>query len=106
MAAQDLERIIAGNRHAEIFRLIQMVDRLDEQTARGATALARRAFGSIVHALCKGRRAMACAMTSLVLMAMFGIIVAGLAFGSNAEETASTERQEAPAAPSGDHVIA
>jgi hypothetical protein len=49
---------------------------------------------------------MACAITSLFLMAMFGVIAAGLAFGSSAKEKPSARRQETPPTPSGDHVIA
>jgi hypothetical protein len=49
---------------------------------------------------------MACAITSLFLMAMFGIIVAGVVFGPSAEEKPSAQRQETPAAPPGDRVIA
>ena len=49
---------------------------------------------------------MACAITSLFLMAMFGIIVAGVAFGPSAQEKSSARRQETPAAPPGDRVIA
>jgi hypothetical protein len=68
--------------------------------------LARRAFGGIVPRIVQGRRAMACAMTSLFFMAMFGIIVAGLAFQPSAREKPPARRQETPAAPSGDHVTA
>ncbi len=55
---------------------------------------------------------MACAMTSLVLFAMFGMAVAaGLALwpeGSfpGTKETPSARRQETTVAPSGDRVIA
>jgi hypothetical protein len=49
---------------------------------------------------------MACAITSLFLMAMFGIIVAGVAFGPSAQEKSSARRQETTAAPPSDHVIA
>jgi hypothetical protein len=49
---------------------------------------------------------MAGAITSLFLMAMFGIIAAGLAFGSSAKEKPPARRQETPATSSGDHVIA
>ena len=72
----------------------------------GATVLARRAFGGTVHALCRGRRAMACAITSMFLMAMFGIIAVGLAFPPSTKEKPSARRQETPVAPSGDRVIA
>jgi hypothetical protein len=73
---------------------------------RDKIALARQAFRGNVHALRKWRRTMACAITSLFLMAMFGIIAAGLAFRPSAEEKSSARREETPAAPSGDHVIA
>jgi hypothetical protein len=69
-------------------------------------ALARRTFGGTVQAFCMRRRTMACAITSLFLMAMFGIILAGLAFLPSANEKPSARRQETPTAPSGDHVIA
>jgi hypothetical protein len=49
---------------------------------------------------------MACAITSLFLVAMFGIIAAGVAFRPNTEEKPSARRQETPGAPSGDRVIA
>jgi hypothetical protein len=49
---------------------------------------------------------MACTITSLFLMAMFGIIAAGVAFRPSAQEKPSARRQEAPVAPSGDRVIA
>jgi hypothetical protein len=49
---------------------------------------------------------MACAITSLFLMAMFGIIAAGVAFLPSAREKASARRQETSVAPSGDRVIA
>jgi hypothetical protein len=48
---------------------------------------------------------MACAITSLFLMAMFGIIVAGVAFGPSAQEKSSARRQETPAASPSHHVI-
>jgi hypothetical protein len=54
----------------------------------------------------EGRRTMACAITSLFLMAMFGIIAAGVAFLPSTVEKPSVRRQETPVAPSGDHVIA
>jgi hypothetical protein len=68
------------------------------------TALARGAFGGTVHALCRWRRTMACTITSLFLIAMFGIIAAGLAF--RPKEKPSAQRQETPVAPSGDRAIA
>jgi hypothetical protein len=68
------------------------------------TALARRAFGGTVHALCRRRRTMACTITSLFLIAMFGVIATGLAF--RPKEKASAQRQDTPVAPSGDRVIA
>jgi len=49
---------------------------------------------------------MACTITSLFLFAMFGIIGAGMAFGPSAKEKPSVRREGAPAAPTGDHVIA
>ena len=71
------------------------------------TRLARRAIGGTVHALCKRRRTMACAITSLFLFAMFGIVVAaGMAFWPSTKEKPSARRQETPVAPSGDRVIA
>ena len=73
---------------------------------RDKIALARQRFSDSVHALRKGRRTMACAITSLFLMAMFGIIVTGVVFGPSTEEKLSARRQETPAAPPGDHVIA
>jgi hypothetical protein len=51
-----------------------------------STALARRAFGGTVHALCKGRRTMACTITSLFLIAMFGIVAAGMVFRPSTKE--------------------
>jgi hypothetical protein len=72
----------------------------------GATALARRAFGGIVHAVCKGRRTMACAITSMFLMAMFGIVTAAMVFRPSTKEKPSARRQETSVAPSGDRVIA
>jgi hypothetical protein len=48
---------------------------------------------------------MACTITSLFLVAMFGIIAAGVAFQPSAREKLSARRQEAPSAPSGDRVI-
>jgi hypothetical protein len=68
--------------------------------------LARRAFGGTVHALCKGRRIMACTITSLFLIAMFGIIAAGMVFRPSTKEKPSARRQETPVAPAGDRVIA
>jgi hypothetical protein len=50
---------------------------------------------------------MACAITSLFLMAMMvGIVAVAVAFRPSTEEKPSARRQETPAAPSGDHVIA
>jgi hypothetical protein len=69
--------------------------------------LARCANGGIVDTLCKGRDVMACAITSLLLFAMFGMAVAaGMALWPSTNEKPSARRQEAPVAPSGDHVIA
>jgi hypothetical protein len=50
--------------------------------------------------------AMACTITSLFLIAMFGIIAAGVAFRPTTKEQPSARRQETPVAPSGDRVIA
>jgi hypothetical protein len=47
---------------------------------------------------------MACTITSLFLIAMFGIIAAGLAF--RPKEKPSAQREDTPVAPSGDRVIA
>jgi phage tail protein X len=79
---------------------------LPRQHAAIRRALARRAFGDTVHALCRRRRTMACAITSLFLIAMFGIIAAGLAFLPGTKEKPSAQRQDTPVAPSGDRVIA
>ena len=80
---------------------------LTRQAEASKTALARRAFGGIVHALCKGRRTMACAISSLLLFAMFGMAVAaGMALWPGTKEKPSARRQETPVAPSGDRVIA
>jgi hypothetical protein len=49
---------------------------------------------------------MACTITSLFLIAMFGIIAAGVAFRPGAKEESLAQRQDMPVAPSGDHVIA
>jgi hypothetical protein len=49
---------------------------------------------------------MACTITSLFLIAMFGIIAAGMVFRPSAKEKPSARQQEAPVAPSGDRVIA
>jgi hypothetical protein len=49
---------------------------------------------------------MACAMTSLFLLAMLGIIAAGMVLRPSTGEKPSARRQETPAAPSGDRVIA
>jgi hypothetical protein len=68
--------------------------------------LARRAFGDTVHAMCKGKRTVACTITSLFLIAMFGIIAVGVAFSPSTKEKPSARRQETPVAPSGDRVIA
>jgi hypothetical protein len=75
-------------------------------TRGGATTLARRAFGGIVHALCKGRRTMACAITSMFLMAMFGIVMAAMVFRPSTKEKPSARRQETPVAASGDRMTA
>ena len=49
---------------------------------------------------------MACAITSLFLIAMFGIVAAGMALRPGTKEKPSAQRQETPVAPSGDRVIA
>jgi hypothetical protein len=49
---------------------------------------------------------MACTITSLFLMAMFGIVAAGMVLGPSTKEKPSARRQETPVAPSGDRVIA
>jgi hypothetical protein len=49
---------------------------------------------------------MACAITSLFLIAMFGVAVAGVVFRAGTKEKPSARRQETPVAPSGDRVIA
>jgi hypothetical protein len=77
-----------------------------EQTASGATALAGCAFGGTVHALWKGRRTMACMISSLFLFAMFGVVAAAVTFMSGTKEKPSARQQETPAARSCDHVIA
>jgi hypothetical protein len=79
---------------------------LREDTHLYLTMIARRAFDDTIDALCKGRRTMACTITSLFLIAMFGIIAAGVAFRPGAKEKPSAQRQDTPVAPSGDRVIA
>jgi hypothetical protein len=49
---------------------------------------------------------MACTITSLFLIAMFGIIAVGVAFPPSTKEKPSARRQETPVAPSGDRAIA
>jgi hypothetical protein len=49
---------------------------------------------------------MACTITSLFLMAMFGIIAVGVAFRPSAQEKPSARRQETPVASSSDRVPA
>jgi hypothetical protein len=49
---------------------------------------------------------MACMITSLFLIAMFGIIAAGVAFRPGTKEESSAQRQGTPVARSGDRVIA
>ncbi len=49
---------------------------------------------------------MTCMFTSLFLFALFGVAAAALTFMSGTKEKPSARRQETPAAPSGDHVIA
>jgi hypothetical protein len=80
--------------------------RLSALTRQDRTGLARPAFGGNVHVLCEGRRTMACTITSLFLISMFGIAAAGMVFRPSAKEKPSVRRQEAPVAPSGDRVIA
>jgi hypothetical protein len=77
-----------------------------EDTHLYLIVIARHAFGGTIHALCKGRRTMACTITSLFLIAMFGIIAAGVAFRPGTKEKPSAQRQDTPLAPSGDRVIA
>ena len=48
---------------------------------------------------------MACTITSLFLIAMFGIIAAGMVFRPSSKEKPSAQRQDTPVAPSGDRVI-
>jgi hypothetical protein len=43
---------------------------------------------------------MACAITSMFLMAMFAIIAVGMAFPPSTKEKPSARRQETPVAPS------
>jgi hypothetical protein len=49
---------------------------------------------------------MACAITSMFLMAMFGIVTAAMVFQPGTKEKPSARRQETPVAASGDRVIA
>jgi hypothetical protein len=49
---------------------------------------------------------MGCAITSLFLLTMFGIITAGMVFQPSTKEKPPARRQETTTAPSGDHVIA
>jgi hypothetical protein len=49
---------------------------------------------------------MACTITSLLLIAGFGIIAAGMVFRPSTKEKPSARRQETPVAPAGDRVIA
>jgi hypothetical protein len=72
----------------------------------GAIPLAGGASGGTVYALCKGRRTMACMISSLFLFAMFGVVAAAVTFITSTREKPSARRQETPAAPAGDHVIA
>ncbi len=56
---------------------------------------------------CKGDAPKACAITSLLLFAMFGMAVAaGMALWPGRREKPSARRQETPVAPSGDRVFA
>jgi hypothetical protein len=65
-----------------------------------------RAAPSVVHALCRRRRTVACTITSLFLIALFGIIAAGVAFRPVTKQKPSAQRQDTPVDPSGDRVIA
>jgi hypothetical protein len=49
---------------------------------------------------------MACAFTSVFLIAMLGIAAAVAVFRPGTKETPSAERQGTPIAPSGDRVVA
>jgi hypothetical protein len=49
---------------------------------------------------------MACTITSLFLIGMFGIIAAGMVFGPSTTEKPTAGRQETPVAPSDDRAIA
>ena len=49
---------------------------------------------------------MACTISAVFLIAMFGIIAAGLVFQPSAKKKPSARRQETPIASSGDGVIA
>jgi hypothetical protein len=50
---------------------------------------------------------MACTITSsVILIAMFGIVAAAVVFRPGTKETPSARRQETPVTPSGDRVIA
>jgi hypothetical protein len=49
---------------------------------------------------------MACAFTSVFLIAMLGIAAAVAVFRPATKEKPSAHRQEAPVAPSGDRVVA
>jgi hypothetical protein len=75
-------------------------------TRGGATALAHPAFGGTVDAFCKGRRIMACAFTSVFLIAMLGVAAAAAVFRPGSKEKPSVREQEAPVAPSGHRVVA
>jgi len=49
---------------------------------------------------------MACTITSLFLIAMLGIVAAGVAFRPSTKEKPLARQQETAVAPSGDRVIA
>jgi hypothetical protein len=49
---------------------------------------------------------MACAITSLFLIAMFGVLAAAVAFRPGTKEKPSARQQGTPVAPSGDRMIA
>jgi hypothetical protein len=49
---------------------------------------------------------MACTISSLFLIAVFGIVAAATVFRPGTKETPSARRQETPVAPYGDRVVA
>jgi hypothetical protein len=68
--------------------------------------MAHPAFGGTLDAFCKRRRIMACAFTSVFLIAIFGIVAAAAVFRPGTKEKPSARQQERPVAPSGDRVVA